>query len=333
MDSLQSAVPASSHPSHPFRVSRLCLPAVASLCLGLSAHAQASGALPANSPARISVEYSFESRGRKAGQLDTVEWNVQRNASIVTTLKSRAASPYPALGPKDPAIAADTQRKQALAAKTQQQMQPMMQAAEQIMARCGDDDACVERESMKLGASINAKGGLSADEKAAGRNIAEISKLPEGSVQLFEGVSQQGSFRIRENVTILTADPICHDRPNKRCKREEQRVAEAALPQAPAGKGTASLAEVSHNGGTLTMILPMPLNALMVEQTIQTDHPEQARESGRSQVVSPWSFTGDTLTVKLKGDWRKQSGEQVSEVTDRAGLKGKLTVRWRFEAP
>lgn len=330
MDSLQSAVPPSSRSSH---LSRLCPPVVASLCLLLSAHAQASGALPANSPARISVEYSFESKGRKADQMGSAEWNVQRSASVVATLKSRAASPYPALGPKNPAIEADTQRKQALAAKTQQQMQPMMQAAEQIMARCGDDDACIERESMKLGASINAKGGLSAEEKAAGRNIAEISKQPEGSVQLFEGVSQQGSFRIKESVSIVDADPICHNKPNKRCKRDEQRVAEAAMPQAPAGKGTASMAEVSHNGGTLTMILPVPLNALMVEQTIQTDHPEQLKENGRSQVVSPWSFKGDAITVKLKGDWRKQSGEQVSEVTDRDGLKGKLTVRWRFEAP
>ncbi len=294
--------------------------------------AQASTPAPAGSKARISVEYRFESKGRKVDQYDSREWSVERQLNVSAELKSRAASPYPALGPQDAALNADLKNKTALAGKAQQQMQPLMQSAEAIMARCGDDDACMEREAMKLGASVNARGGLSADEKAAGRNIAEASKMPPARYQIWEPVSQQGSYRIVESVLSSTMDPICVKKPGQRCHRDEQRRGEGSMPQAPGGKGSVAMAEVDHEGDTLTLTLPMALNALMVDETVKTDHPERLGDNGQRRIPSVWTITdAKTFTVPLKGGWAQQSGEQVREVTDSAGFKGRLIARWRFE--
>lgn len=295
--------------------------------------AQAATPAPAGGKARISVEYRFESKGKKADQYDSREWSVERQLSVSAELKARAPSPYPALGPQDAALNADIKNKTALAGKAQQQMQPLMQSAEAIMARCGDDEACIEREAMNLGAAVSARGGLSADEKAAGRNIAEASKMPPARFQIWEPLGQQGSYRIVERVTSSTMDPICIEKPGQRCHRDEQRRGEGAMPQAPGGKGSIAAAEVDHGKGTLTLTLPMALNALMVDETVKTDHPERLQDNGQRKIPSNWTITdAKTFTVPLKGAWTQQSGEQVREVTDSAGFKGKLTVRWRFEA-
>lgn len=301
--------------------------------LSVTVDAHASAPAAAGAKARISVDYRFESKGKKGDPYDSREWTVERHLTVTAEIKARAPSPYAALGPQDAALTADLGNKAQLADKAQQQMQPMMASAQAIMERCGDDDACMEREAMNLGASINARGGLSADEKAAGRNIAEIAKVPPARFQIWEPLGQQGNYRIREAVTASTRDPICIELPGQRCYRDEQRRGEGAMPQAPGGKGSVAMAEVDHGKGTLTLTLPVWLNALPIDETIKTDHPEHLKENGSRKLISVWMITdGKSFTVPLKGDWTQQSGEVVRDFRDSAGFEGRLVARWRFEA-
>jgi len=108
---------------------------------------------PAGAKAMLSVDYIYESAGKKSseGMYDPHEWNVKRSASLVANLGAQAATEIPTLQPIDAAQTAELEKKTAKAAQSAAtQMAPMMADAEKIMARCGDDEACITREVQKM---------------------------------------------------------------------------------------------------------------------------------------------------------------------------------------
>lgn len=309
--------------------------------------AAADGFAAAGTKATLSVDYFYESAGRKQDRIDLHEWRVHRSASLVATLAAQPPSPLPTMQALDAAqsaaLNAKTGKGQAAAAK----LAPMMASVEQIMARCGDDEACITHETSRLGSAmagtsqLNQTLGAKADIDAMAGQVAP-------RYQAWQALSQQGRYRIDETAHIVHGDPICMSLPRARCTRDERREGAGDIPLPPQAKkspqglpGVAAF-EVDRVRQTITLVLPVPLMPLPYTETITTDEPAGTHSTPTPKGPQPrqlamrtsaGSASAQPMTVPLQGSWRSQTGERVVQLAGQAGESGRLTIRWRLTAP
>ena len=294
---------------------------------------------PKGATGTLTAEYAFSSAGRKGDNYDSREWKINRTVSLQAELAAGAPSPGPTLTPIDPQVMADNARQAERAVGVARDMQPLSNSVEKILAKCGDNEACIERETMKLGFATKMTPTL----ESAGREIADMSKSPANRYQRWQAQSLKGSYAIDESLRIVHADPICVNHPKMRCTRSETRKGAGAVPPPPAAQKDPRLAagfsaiEVDTFKNTVTVLLPLPLHTLPIEQTIATDEPEKLNENGKRITPSDagipsFKSIAQPITLALKGSLRSQSGTQTYDVADAAGNAGKLTIRWSFAA-
>ena len=288
----------------------------------------------------LTVEYVFVSAGKKADINDSREWKVSRTVSLQAELAAEPPASAPTLGPMDPAIMADNAKLAQRGAAVARNMQPLMDDVQKILAKCGDNEACIERETVKLGMATKMTPQMEANRK----EVADISKAPVNRFQRWRAQSLKGSYSIDESFKSVLADPICTHHPQLRCSRTETRKGAGAVPppqiaakEDPRAAAGLSGIEVDTAKNTFTVLLPLPMTMLPVEETIATDQPEHKKENGkRSKQLNPgllgFKPITQPITVALKGSARNQSGTQVFDMTDPAGNAGKLTARWSFVA-
>jgi hypothetical protein len=309
---------------------------------GLPAGAGAADFAPVGAKATLTVEYRFEARGRKQDKYDLHEWTVKRGAELVAELEAKKPAPMPAMQPPDSAQMAKIGQQQAQAQKAATQMAPMMAGAQAIVAKCGDDEKCMEREAMKMGAALSGTKQLD-DTLKTGRETAEVMKPGADRYQRWEGTTQKGRYAIDEAWHVVHADPICMSLPKARCTHDMVRKGGGDI----AASKTAAAAEVDLQAATLIVQLPMPHGALAYIETQTTDEPQGTHETatpkGPQNGQMLLRLTGDNksviapLKVALKGGWRSQSGEQVVAMGaggwhGAPGDGGRLVVRWKFSA-
>jgi hypothetical protein len=325
------------------------LACAAVLCLaGLGAAAWAADAFaPAGAKATLSVDYIYESAGskRSEGLYDPYEWRVKRSASLVAHLSAEPPTAMPTLQPLD---AAQSGQLKSLGDKTQvaaTKMAPLMADAEKIMAKCGDDEACITREAQKMGAALHGTPQM-ASAMAAKKDAQQLGAGAPRH-QAWRATAQKGTYAIDERVQVSVTDPICTNRPRHRCNRTEVRSGAGEIPLPVAAKsdarGAAGLGavEVDSGANTLTLRLPVPLFPLPYTETITSDEPAGTHDTPtpkgpqqkllRLRVNAAGAVTHDKpTTVALKGGWRSQSGEQSMSLKGEFGDSGTLVVRWRF---
>ncbi|WP_326543956.1 hypothetical protein [Pseudorhodoferax sp.] len=302
-----------------------CLAAACLLAGTLAAQADPALA-PAGSKATLTVSYRFEAQGRQQDKYDLHEWKVQRSVELAAELVAHKPAALPAMQALDGTQAGKIQQQQAQA----------------IMARCGDDEKCMEREAMKMGAALAGTPQL-AQARQTGRETAAVMQPGAGRYQLWEGRSQNGRYSLDESWHVVHADPICTRLPKARCTHDMARKGSGELPASP---GTTML-EVDAQGGTMTLMLPVPLVPLAHVETHRSDEPDGTHEvatpRGPVNGVTVMRLTADgkatqaPMTVALKGGWRSQSGEQVIAMGSGGwhgspGGAGRLVVRWQFSA-
>jgi hypothetical protein len=210
------------------------------------------------------------------------------------------------------------------------------------MAKCGDNEACITRESQKLGEAM--RGTPKMDAAMQAKKDAQARSTPDAPrYQAWHATAQKGSYLIDETVHVSIPDPGCHNRPRQRCTRDEVRKGsgDITVPRDAKNPGAAaglSAVEVDTSKNTLTLRLPVPLLPLAYTETITTDEPAGSRDTPtpkgpqKKQHFLRTSSTSDNkpVTVALKGGWRSQAGEQVVPLKGEFGNGGNLTVRWRF---
>ena len=316
----------------------------ASALLAAAPAAEAAGDFAAaGTKATLTVDYEYVSNGKTQDQNDLHEWRVTRSVRLTADLAAQPAAPTPQLQKPDAAYLAEQQKKAKQAEAASAQMAPMMASAEQIMAKCGEDEACITRETQKLGAAMAGTPELEQAKKTQ-KTVEDISRPGADRYQTWRATAQQGSYKLAESAHLVLADPIC---PGARCTRDERREGAGAVPAPPAAKdarGAAGFsgAEVDAEKKTLTLVLPVPLNALPYTETITSDEPAGTHDTPtpKGPQAKQLAFrTGEggttggsqAFTVPLAGGWRSQSGERVVKLAGAAGEGGTLTVRWRFE--
>jgi len=322
------------------------------LCLaGLGAAAWAADTFaPPAARATLTVDYAYESAGQKRSQglYDPYEWRVKRSVSLVADLAAQAPTAMPTLQALD---AAQTAQLKSLNDKSQgaaNKMAPMMADVEKIMAKCGEDEACLTRETQKMGAAMQGTPQMAA-AMSAKQDARELATAGAPRYQAWRATAQKGSYRIDETVHISVTDPICAGRPRHRCTRDEVRAGAGEVPLPPEAKRDARAAaglaavEVDNSKNTLTLALPVPLFPLPYTETITSDEPAgthdtptpkgQQQKLLRFRVDAAGGVTHDKpITVALRGGWRSQSGERVTNLSGEFGDAGRLVVRWRFSA-
>lgn len=321
----------------------LCLAGVCTAALAADAFA------PTGAKATLSVEYLYESSGKKQDEYDRHEWRVKRNVNLVAELTSQAATPLPTMQTLD---ATQTTELKSMADKGQAvaaQMAPMKASIETIMAKCGDDEACITRETQKMGFGMQGTPELATALKAQ-KDVQDLSKPGAPRYQAWRATAQKGTYAIEETLQFEStamgaAVNYCAKLPKTLCTRNETRKGAG-----DAGGAGFSTVEVDTVKNTLTIVLPVPMQFLSYTETVKTnyldpyykDYPEssQYKPAGTTQKTHRFLVTADgkanhekPFTVALKGGWRSQSGEQVVNLKGDFGDAGKLTVRWRFAVP
>jgi hypothetical protein len=306
--------------------------------------------VPAGAKATLSVDYMYESAGRKKseGMYDPYEWRVKRNASLTAELAAQPATAMPTVQAIDASQMASLQGKSDKAQAAATKMAPMMADAQAIMAKCGDNEACITREAQKMGAAMQGTPQMEA-AMSAKKDMQDLSKQDALRYQAWRPTSQAGTYLIDETVHISSPDPICASKPRHRCTRDETRKGSGEIPvpaeaKSKQNKGAAagfSAVELDSAKSTLTVTLPVALAALPYTETIVTDEPEGTHDTptpkGPRQKQMFYRVTASgagmqdkPFTVPLKGGWRSQQGEQVMKLKGSFGDEGTLTVRWRF---
>jgi hypothetical protein len=301
---------------------------------------------PAGTKATLSVEYRYESKGQTAGsrsaKYELHEWRTLRTVDMTAELAAAKPLPMPSLQAPDAAAAASAQRQnaqaQAQAQRAAAQMAPMMAGAEAIVARCGNDEKCIEREVMKMGAGMS--GTAQVDSAlAAGRETVASNQPGANRYQAWRAVSLKGRYAIEGSERIVHADPGCMSLPQGRCTRDTQSKGAGDVPPVPGGRGGPAAVEVDTQARTLTLQLPVPMGVLPYTDTVNSNEPKSTQEVPPGVHARQLKFvtTADgkvgpdnPFSVPLKGGWRSQSGEQVLQVNGEGPEGGTLTIRWRF---
>jgi len=335
--------PCSTHPA---------LAAIGTLALasGAACAAHAADFAPPGAKGTLTVSYHYESSGKigpsKDKTLELHEWQAQRQVDMKVDLVADKPAPMPMLQAIDAVQAARFDKQQQQARKTvalaSPAMAPMMADAQAIVARCGDDEKCIERETMKMGAAMSGTQQLDDTLKAGKAAGDAAAATPPGAAryQAWRVAAQGGTYRIEQSSRVVHADPGCMVNPGHRCQRRSEGKGAGALPQPPKTVAVQAV-ELDAQAQTLTLQLPAPLMPLPYSDTVTSDEPKG------TQVVPPgtharqqlFRVTGDgkatpdkPFTVALKGGWRTQSGEQLVRVSGDASEGGTLRVRWTFSA-
>jgi hypothetical protein len=276
----------------------------------------------------LSVEYVFESTGKKQDRNDLHEWRVSRVAKITAQLSADNAMALPALHAMEAAQTTDLKGKQDQMAGVQQKMAPMTADIEKIMAKCGDDEACLTREVQSYG--MNTK--MTPELKSAKQDAQALTTPGAARYQLWCASAQQGTYSIDEKRHDVVADPGCM--PSLHCTRDETRKGAGALPLPPGAQKDPKAAtgfamvEVDALKNTVVMKLPVPVMPLPYSKTTTTNSPEE--KGGTTQTIA--SFPGEVkpITVTLTGDLSNHSGTQTFKIDTKDREGGTLTVKWRF---
>ena len=312
-----------------------------------AAHA-ADAFAPAGAKATLTIDYVYESAGKKRseGMYDPYEWQVRRSVNLVAELAAQPATAMPTVQAIDASQMAALKDKSNKAQDVGTQMAPMMADVQKIMAKCGEDEACITRESQKMGEAMRGTPKMDAAMKA--KKDAQALSTPDAPrYQAWRPTAQRGSYLIDEKAHVSIPDPICVSRPRQRCTRDEVRKGSGEVPLPPEAKrsgGAAGISavEVDASKNTLTLRLPVPMFPLPYTETITTDEPAGSRDTPtpkgpqKKQQMFRVSASGSgathdkPLTVALKGGWRTQAGEQVVPLKGEFGNSGNLTIRWRF---
>lgn len=308
---------------------------------GTHAGAPAAEAFAApGAQATLTVDYVYESAGKTQDRNDLREWRSRRRLSLSADLRSTAPTALPAMQALDGAQMAQLDRQATQMRQFATAAEPVTADVGKIMAKCGEDEACLERQMAKMGLAMAGTSRADAVSQA-GRQAMQAVQPGAPRYQTWHATAQTGRYTIDDSFRSVLADPICQ--PTLRCTRHELRSGAGPVPPLTATARDVGLyhaVELDAAQNTLTLRLPVPLSPLPYTETITTDEPAGARDTPTPKGPQPKSLVFRTaatgqpaaITVALRGGWRSQSGEQVVTMKGPAGEGGRLTARWRFEA-
>ena len=282
----------------------------------------------------LTVEYVYESSGRKADQNDSRQWSVKRTVKLSADLVAQTPQPLPTMHEMEAGQKADLKNKQEKARSAQEKMAPVQADIEKIMAKCGEDEACLEREIQKYGMS-NSDSAKMNTARSADKDIAVASNQGPARYQLWAAASQKGTYSIEETRHDVIADPACGA--SLHCTTDENAKGAGETPLPPGAKASASghpsvaMAEIDAGGKMLAIVLPVPLSPLPYTKTVKSNSPDRKSGTFQELVRCPPKDL-KPVRVALKGGGRDESGTEEIKIAGAGADGGTLTIRWKLTA-
>jgi hypothetical protein len=275
--------------------------------------------------ATVTAEYSYAAAGVKKDKYDPREWKVTRTVNVTAQFAADKPQALAQLRAPEAAQTADLQKKQALAQSASKKMTPMMGDMMKIVEKCGENEACIEKEVEAYGNSMQ----MTPELKSAGEDIDKLGKTDGPRYQLWKAVSQKGTYFVDEFYKGQTADPACMEKPKQRCHRQETRKGGGDF-ASPPGRVNASGAmfEVDARKKDIVMTLPMPMMPLTYNREVMSDFPDEASGSSQGIMQMTLGSAAKPMTVTIPGDLKTLSGTQQVKVDGVEGEGGTVTVRW-----
>lgn len=304
--------------------------------------------VPAGTKAILTVEYEYVSAGERKDKYDSNTWSINRMATVTATLKAEKPMTLPALHKMEQAQAADLENKQVAATRAAGAMQPMMNDVMALMAKCGEDEACLEREVAAYGMGNSEEINKTREQVAP--DFATVAQQGPNRYQMWSATGRQtGAYEIAEKFKYVDADPICVVRPGERCTTTVERAGKGQIPLPPDMKPTdkrvagAAMLEVDSSGKTMILQLPVPMMVLAFDELTISDDPETKNGSEKKHISFPaYKDVTRPITVPLTGSLIGKSGRETVQIKGAsnnsrtldptAGEDGELVIRWSFKA-
>jgi hypothetical protein len=260
-----------------------------------------------------------------------VKWSVDDSYEIKATMLATKPGGFGAMHPQDATEQAREKKREAAAQTAQKDMGGMMAQAEAIMAKCGDNEACITAESMKMSQGVDMN---SAQMKSAKANIATATAMPGDRYQLFQPGQQTGTFKIDEKTQEAYFDAACSLKNEETCTVRST-IKGSGNQVDGGGKtsfGTGAMAEYDAKGGTLMIQMPA-LGVSRAERVV--DSKSSSGKGGTSSVVRRVKVDAFDKPIKVAcGQCKTASGRVTAQVKDEAlGRPATLTVDWKFSRP
>lgn len=286
--------------------------------------------------ATLSVEYVYLFAGKTADKYDSKEWKIRRILNLSAEMAAAGPTALPTQQAPDAQQMTRIEQQKTQAEKLSGQMAPMARSVEAIVARCGENEKCIEREIAAMGNAL-AGSQQHAETTRLGRETASVMQPGALRYQAWKPTVLRGTYDIDEWVHVIDADPICMSHRNARCQRTETRKGNGVVPGASADSGRVrhaegfAVLEFDGQSNSLFVRLPVPLNHLPIIETITTDKPRSSEPQGPRQRLVPFEGVNEVapFVVALKQGWRAQAGEQAWPIGGSAA-GNQLKVRWRF---
>src|SRR5262249_32956804 len=135
-----------------------------------------------------------------------VIWSVNDRYQVKAEMIAEKPSGFGGMHKPDAQETASMEQRQAAAAAGAQNMQGMMEMAQKIMEKCGDDEACMQAETMKMSQQIDPN---APELQEAKKNMAVATQMPGDRYQIFSTGQQTGTYTIAEKAHEAYFDAAC----------------------------------------------------------------------------------------------------------------------------
>ena len=305
------------------------------VALLFTASASADPFSPPKSKATLTLTYTLTGGGtdRPASHEREVIWSVENRYEVKATLVAEKPGGFGALHKPDAAEAASMQQRQANADAAAGNMQDMMEMAQKIMEKCGEDEACIQAESIKMSQQVDPN---DPKLKAAKQNIEAASAMPGNRYQLFSSGPQSGSYKMTEKAHEAYFDAACSMKNQAPCAFDTA-VAGAGKLTDPQGNTSFTLgvmAEVDAQAGSLIFTMPVPGFAKVTRTVTSQSKDVKTGSFEETRTLKPGEIGGGEQIAVSCGECKSASGSVTRDVED--GLLGrpaKLVIDWKFTRP
>ena len=285
---------------------------------------------PPQSKATLTITYRLTGEGvdRPDSHERDVTWSVDDRYTVQVVFIAQPPMSYGSLHKLDAGESANLAGRQAAAQAAAGNMQGMMEQAQAIMEKCGDDEACIQQETIKMSQQIDPN---SAELQAAKQNMEQASIQSEMRYQAFASGPQSGTYQIVERAHEAYFDAACSLRNETPCAYETSIQGAGKLLD---GDGNTTFtftdsAEVDTKTGSFILGLPS-LGFAKATKTVQSKNPQIKTgkfDEIRRLMNDPWVG----LVEVSCGECRTASGTITRDVSDELlGRPAKLVIDWKF---
>ncbi len=275
----------------------------------------------------LSVDYIYESTGQEtdAQQNDRRDWRVHRKVSITAQMVAEKHSPVAALLPATAAEKKDMADRQQRVVSGSQKAAPMMADIQKVMERCGGDEACMQREAMKLAGTMD-QGAM----RSAGEDAAAAGRPMNNNYQMWKLVSYTGTYSADKVYNNALADPDCLSAPRSQCVSQQTRKGTGPVPQAD-GKVSplAAMMEVDGPGKRLHISLPLTAGKMPITRTVTGKVPDGKTGTFPDQLAVPWTRI-KSVAASIPAGLNNASGTEKVKIDGQRGDNGTFLINWRF---